>query len=240
MHTSSLAYPDSRSAQSGPRKKGSAVRGLTIVLAACLILGWALPAVAQTKSSDKGAKGQKAAPRAVLVFPTDTKGGTSDQIVDMITDVVQGRLAASDRYHSVYFLSSLPTIRRALTEATLSQTDVKNPFDNDTKVKKVARIAGYDMALVTSIDDYQYDAAKNQVSMVMSARLVDVAGGNPRAAAESGTSSLPAPKSATELTLAEKVSRDLTEKLMTALLGTPKPSSTDTDMKGKRPGKKGK
>src|SRR5205823_3742301 len=68
--------------------------------------------------------------RVVLVFATDAKGGISDQLSDVITDTIQGRLAASGQYDSVYFLRSIPTIKRALTEATLTPNEISHPYDD--------------------------------------------------------------------------------------------------------------
>lgn len=157
--------------------------------------------------------------RTILVFPPDTRGGVSDQLSDIITDVEQSRIAVSNNYQSLYFIRSLPTIRRALNEASLSTADVSHPFDSDAKLKRVAQNAGYDMVLVSSIDDYSYDAAKNQVSMTISARLIDFSGAKAvvRAAAESGkspdgTGNIP------EVKLALPVARSISEKLITDLL----------------------
>lgn len=157
--------------------------------------------------------------RVIVVFPTDGKGGVSDQIADTITETIQGRIAASGRYQSVYFLRSIPTVTRALNEATLTPNEVSHPFDDDTKLKKLMPTVGYDMALTTSVDSYTYDPAKNQVTLLISARLIDYRGAKPivHAAAENGTS--PASGgNAREIVLANAVAKSITEKLITALL----------------------
>jgi hypothetical protein len=170
--------------------------------------------------------------RVVLVFPTDTKGGVSDQLVDVIVDTIQGRIAASGRYQSVYFLRSIPTVARALNEATLTNNEVSHPYDDDTKLRKLMPYSGYDMALTTSIDSYTYDAAKNQVTLLISARLMDFRGEKPvvRAAAENGSS----PENggnAKELTLATQVAKSIAEKLMTSLLSQERPMQTGSPAK---------
>ncbi len=157
--------------------------------------------------------------RVILVFPTDTKGGASDQLADIITETVQGRIAAGGRYQTVYFLRSIPTVTRALNEATLTVNEVSHPFDDDIKLRKLMPYSGYDLALTTSVDSYSYDSAKNQVTLLISARLIDFRGEKPvvRAAAENGSS----PENggnAKELTLANQVGKSITEKLMTSLL----------------------
>ncbi len=163
--------------------------------------------------------------RVVLVFPTDGKGGVSDQLSDIVTETIQGRIAASGRYQSVYFLRSIPTVARALNEATLTANEVSHPFDDDTKLRKLMPNSSYDMALTTSIDSYTYDAAKNQVTLLISARLIDYRGAKPvvRAAAENGSSSSNG-GNAREIVLASSVAKSITEKLMTSLLSQERPA----------------
>jgi hypothetical protein len=144
-------------------------------------------------------------------------------LTDIITDTVQGRLAASGHYQSVYFLRSLPTVQRALNENALTSNEISHPFDDDAKLKKLMPLTSYYLALTTSIDSYTYDEKKNQVTMLISARLIDFSGSKPvvRAAAENGSS----PENggnAKEVTLALGVAKNITEKLMTSLLSPAK------------------
>jgi len=157
------------------------------------------------------------------VFPTDGKGGVSDQVSDTITETIQGRIAASGKYQTIYFLRSIPTVSRALAEATLTPNEVTHPFDDDIKLRKLMPQTGYDLALTTSVDSYTYDPAKNQVTLLISARLIDFRGDKPvvRAAAENGSSAENG-GNAKEITLASQVSKSITEKLMTSLLSTDK------------------
>ena len=172
--------------------------------------------------------------RTILVFPTDAKGGISDQLSDIITETIQGRIAASGRYQTVYFLRSIPTVQRALNEATLTANEVSHPFDDDTKLRKLMPNSGYDMALTTSIDSYNFDTAKNQVTLLISARLIDYRGEKPvvRAAADNGSSPGNA-GNAREIVLASLVAKSITEKLMTALLSQDKPMAGSAAPAGK-------
>lgn len=185
------------------------------------------PARARRTASGRASSRLKvmAPSRVILVFPTDTKGGVSDQLSDIISDTIQARISASGRFQSVYFLRSIPTIARALNEATLTANEVSHPFDDDAKLRKLMPNTGFDMALTTSVDSYTYDSAKNQVTLLISARLIDFRGEKPvvRAAAENGSS--PANGgNAKELTLASDVAKNITEKLMTSLLA-PSPAA---------------
>ncbi len=182
-------------------------------------------ATAQDTKKTPPAKTTAAPPRSVLVFPTDTKGGVSNQVADDVVSVEKSRLSLSKTYSPIEFLPSIPTVKLALTEQTLTLAEVKKPFDSDAKLKKLAGVTGYDLVLVSSIDDYEYDATKNQVSVVMSARLIDYSGAKSvvRSAAQSATSPAAAGNTP-ELKIATELVRGLMDKLMTSII-TPKPTT---------------
>ena len=166
-------------------------------------------------------KGKEIAPqKVVLVFPTDGADSISSQLSDAVTDTVQGRLSASGNYQTVYFLKSLPTIKRALNDSTITPIDATKPFaDKEDKVKTLASLSGYSLSIVSSIDSYTYDKEKNQVGIILSARLVDFSGEKPvviGAAAISDDS--PGGGNAKELTIATDLARKLAEKVMTQIL----------------------
>ncbi|HLJ56333.1 MAG TPA: hypothetical protein VKT77_14930, partial [Chthonomonadaceae bacterium] len=168
----------------------------------------------------RGAKEKMAvASRTVLVFPTDGKGGISDQLSDVVTDTMRARIGASGKYQTVYFLRSLPTVVRALNESTLTNNEVSHPFDDDAKLKKLMPQTSFDLALTTSVDSYNYDAAKNQVTLLISARLIDFRGAKPvvKAAAENASSAASG-GNAREIDLATEVAHNIAEKLITSLL----------------------
>jgi hypothetical protein len=202
------------------------VSSLACVLLLCIgLIGPAKAQESSKKSSAPPAKNSTVPVRNVLVFPTDTKGGVSDQVADDIVNVVESRLGLTKIYAPVEFLPSIPTVKLAISEQTLTQADVKKPFDSDSKLKKLSGVTGYDLVLVSSIDDYEYDSAKNVVSVVMSARLIDYSGAKAvvRSAAQSATSS-GKDGNAPEIKVATELVRSLMDKLMTAII-TPKPTT---------------
>ncbi len=195
-----------------------------VCLSVLALSAFSYTANAQQKSG--GSKSGGSAPvelKRILVFPTDTRGGVSDQVADDIAAVIKSRLIASHLYEPLSFLSSIPTVKVGLTEQTLVQTDVRKPFDSDTKLKKLSSVTGYQYVIVSTVDDYQYDSNANELNIVMSVRLIDYSGAKAvvRTAAQSATS----PKNTAnvpELKLATDLVRSLTDKLMTSIL-TPKP-----------------
>ncbi len=163
--------------------------------------------------------------KQVLVFPPDTKGGASDQISDDILGTIKDRLTASKKYEPIRFLSSIPTVRLAVMQNTLLPADVRKPFDNDAKLKKLSGVTGQSYVIVASVDDYEYDSAKNQVNVVISVRMIDYTGAKAvvRSAAQSASSPANAGNTA-ESKLASDLAKSLTDKLMTSIL-TPKPTT---------------
>jgi hypothetical protein len=197
----------------------------TVALTLSLVQGISNACFAQKNAGD-GAKGSTPHElKNILVFTTDTKGGVSDQVADDIVAVIKSRLMATKMYQPIGFPSSIPTVKLALAEQTLTQSDVRKPFDSDVKLKKLAGVTGYNYVIVSSIDDYQYDTTKNQVSIVLSIRLVDYSGAKPvpRSAGSSATSAVNTTNTP-ELKIASDLVRGLADKLMTAIL-TPTPTT---------------
>lgn len=159
--------------------------------------------------------------QVVLVFPVDAKG-TAEQLSDVVTDVIKSRLALSGKYSGVNYLTSLPSVRRGVTEQTLSQADVLPPFTSRTKVQKLTTTAGYTLAVVSSIDQYEYSPDNGNVAIVLSIQLIDFSGATPKnyTAAEPVTTAPKSAKTATDTTAAEAAVRTLAEKLIASVLAS--------------------
>lgn len=223
-----------------PARRAVFGRIASAVLAALLVFGSRAPMAAQS-----GANGQKPAGPTktrnrrgkstvpltiVVVFPVDTKGGASDQVADVITDVERSRLNTTERYDPFTFVRGLPSIQRALSTQTLNPEDVQSPFDNTAKLIRLMGVLNYPMALVSSIDAYQYDADTQQMTFILSGRLVDFSGQKPRVIRQvtvTGETPKNLPHPAREGLVAELVARDATEKLMSDLLVPPKPAAPE-------------
>ena len=220
---------------------------------ACFGMGWllggAVPAAAQDRPAgnndnnvrrsetpkkesrpNKDQKKDGPMVQTVLIFPPDTPSpaGIADQLTDTVTRVVQRRLDFSKKYHSVYFLRSMPTVRRAINDGAVTAIDTDRPF-NPLKAKKLSQLTGYNTVFMTDINGYSFDADKHQATLSLTLTLIDYSGSKPitRSAGEEMVSSDKEPKSATEITVAMDVARDLTEKLMTELF-KPKPAASVT------------
>lgn len=206
---------------------------LALILASTAILP-PHPAQAQSRPRQKKPGRMEEAPRrVVLVFPPDVAntetsddGFNPEQLTDIVVDVIQSRLKSVGGYRTVYYSRGLPTIRRAVIEGTITTAEADRPFAPDEKVRRLAQLTGHDLVLVSSIDDYQYDPEKNQVTLVMSARLIDFAPEKKaiRAVGESMTGP-EAPKGKKQLEVALEAARTLTEKMINELLRPAKPAS---------------
>jgi hypothetical protein len=228
------------------------VATLMSLFALLWIAGFVLPASAQTDSgaqdsgdkktkqkkdsgkadskdskSAKKPKGPAVPKKDILVFPADTKGGPSDQLAGIIGDVIKGRLEGSELYQPNAFSLSSPTFRRALAEQTLLPKEVKPPYDTNAKVQKLTQFAGYNYAVTSSVDDYEYDAAKQQVSISITVILIDFSSGKPqpRPYGDSATTAAKAVKDASDTAPVINLARDLTEKIMTEILKPAKPAA---------------
>ncbi len=166
-------------------------------------------------------------PRVVLLFPPDvsshiTTGVVPPFLTGISSEIQETRLQFTGVYEPVFFIGSLPSIRRANTEGTLSNADLNPPFDANAKLQKIISATLYDMALVSSIDDYQFDPTTRQVSIVMSVRLIDFFDSSrSRTASESypfTTNPTVIPQSTSERILATQAIRDITERLMSEVL----------------------
>ncbi len=178
--------------------------------------------------------GKMMAPEAVktvLIFSADTSlEGVAPTLADTIAEVQQAKLQASDKFSTVKFRRSLPTIRRGVIDGSVGTADVDKPYDvSDAKVKRLASLAGYPVTLVTTINDYQYDAAKNQVSLVVTMKMVDFSKDPPLVKSGGDSYTGPeAPKSKKESVVAMEAARAISEKMITDLLAPSKPKPAES------------
>lgn len=173
------------------------------------------------KDAKKGSgKTGYVAKRVVLVFPVDAKGAAAEQLSDIITDVEKARLASTGNFGTVSFLASLPSIRRGLSEQSLTPTDIHAPFATTAKAQRLTTAAGYDAAMISSLDSYEYNADNQNVTMVLSIQMIDYSGATPRNYTAANTVTTPAKsvKNATDTTATTEAARNLTEQLMTDVL----------------------
>ena len=202
----------------------------TFALSLTLLLS-ANPASAQKKDKKppkEAPQAPKAEPKRIMLFPTDYQEGTkASTLTDAIERSITRRLGENDQYAVTAFFPAMSLIKRALIQRQIEKKDVEHPYDKLDKAKKLADIAGYNLVILSSINDYQYDATKKQITLDISIRIIDFAGEKPAVltyVAETATSKTSTEANATEEKIALDFARDFIEKLMKDVL---KPKATD-------------
>ena len=156
--------------------------------------------------------------RSILVYPVDVTGANvpaKEEVSNLLTDVVRSRLIASDAYTVSLFHRSLAPVARLHNDQQLSDTDINPPFAEDNaKAPRIARLAGYDLVFIGSVDSYT--VADNKGEMTVSGRILDVVTG---AISKSVTLSASSPQSATaaEVDRVLQAARAAGERLATQL-----------------------
>jgi hypothetical protein len=199
-------------------------------LAGVLLLSTApLSAQKKDKKPPKEApQSPKTEPKRILLFPTDyQEGSKAIALTDAVERSITRRLSEKDQYAVTAFFPAMSLIKRAVIQRQIEKKDVEHPYDKTDKAKKLADIAGYNLVVLSSINDYQFDATKKQVTLDISIRIVDFAGEKPAVitfVAETATSPTSTDANATEEKIALDFARDFIEKLMKDVL---KPKATE-------------
>ncbi len=138
--------------------------------AICVLL-----AGSSTGSSAQGNLAQ-AVKKLLLIFPVDVTSASvpaKDEMSQLMTDVAVSRAVATKTYSVTQFYRGQPSITRLHNDQQLTDADLQEPFSEDNrKPVKIAKLIGYDVALVGSLDDYQF--TDNQVTVTVSGRLIEV------------------------------------------------------------------
>lgn len=210
------------------------LRTLVLFFVFSLSLGLMLtpsPSAAQKKDKKppkEAPTAPKAEPKRILLFPVDfQEGSKASTLADAIERSITRRLTEKDQYAVTAFFPAMSLIKRAVIQRQIDKKDVEHPYDKTDKAKKLADIAGYNLVILSSINDYQYDATKKQVTLDISIRIVDFAGEKPAVVtfvAETATSPASTDANPNEEKIALDFARDFIEKLMKDVL---KPKATE-------------
>ncbi len=200
--------------------------GLPIALMLTAVSMVATPLIARPISQKPASKSnaddsKKAEPRRILMLPIDTPDGKGETLTDALNEIVQKRFTEKDAFALTIFEPTSALIKRAVIDRQIERKDLKKPFDNVAKAKKLAGLLGYKLVLLIAINDYQYDEAKKQATLDISLRIVDFSGEKPKVekyVAETATSPADAPKEKKEATIASDLLKELGEKLVKDML----------------------
>lgn len=154
-------------------------RRMAIALIAALYL---LPAAGTTLMAAQPV----AARQTLVVFPFEmtadkTGSAAQDTLGADFANALKSSLAGSSAYIVMAYNERLPSVVRGVNDALLKKEDVAGPFgpdkDQRDRALRVASAMSADVALVGSIDEYKYDAAKKQFVVTVTAEMVAVNSG---------------------------------------------------------------
>ncbi len=195
-----------------------------LILAAALCVVKSAECDVQTKNKKHPNKSNRSVPapelHRILLFPVDAKFDDSAVVTEIIGGVEESRLNLSSQYSPVYFLSSIPTVKRALLDSSLSPADVAPPFYSETKIKKLSEITACETALVSVIEDFKYDTSHRNFSFKITIQLLDFKNSSKakNQVSQTASSTVNSAKDLNDISSVLPSVRDVTEKLMTALL----------------------
>lgn len=201
------------------RPSRTAALALGLLAAACIAAFAAPP-------PGKGKTPPAPPPENLLLFPTGAASGVPASITRVVSDVVKGRLAASGKYAVDEFSVSNPTVRRALSDHTISRADATPPFDTASKIRRLSNMLGYRLAVTSSVDAYDFDPAQHRVLAAVTVSLLDLTGAKPHTgtSAQSITTAANSTGDAADTSAAEQAVRTEVEKMMTSILKPPAPA----------------
>ena len=167
----------------------------------------------------------------LLFFPFDVDPSITNDITNvtnMLNDVAISRLEVTKEYSVMRYSWSFPTIKRMVADNVITSDDSKPPFSDDNiKLVKLTKGLDYTIAMVGSVDEYNYDPDKHTLEITVSARLVDVTKKVVLKLA-ARTISSPSEMSMTENQIAVQTARKAGDLLMNDLLSIPKKEKSTT------------
>jgi hypothetical protein len=117
----------------------------------------------------------------IVIFPfsvadTVTQPNLGTDVGRLLTQVLS---STPGFYVSDYFKRHASLQRAALEGGSLTEKDLANPagIGNRELAAKIARVMGYDMALIGDVESYKYDPAANTCEIMITSQLVDAKSG---------------------------------------------------------------
>lgn len=213
-------------------KKTSSLRLRYLSLIA-LGMAMALVAICITPANAKESSKKKVEieKTRLLFFPFDVDPSITNDITNvtnMLNDVAISRLEVTHEYSVMRYSWSFPTIKRMVADNVITSDDSKPPFSDDNiKLVKLTKGLDYTIAMVGSVDEYNYDPDKHTLEITVSARLVNVTK-NVVLKLAARTISSSSEMSMTEKQIAEQTARKAGDLLMDDLLSVLKTQKTTT------------
>ena len=116
---------------------------------------------------------------SIIIFPFDEAASSPIETLSQdIANSIQSRIGLTGAYRTILYSERLPSVQRAVAEATLKKEDLKGPFGVEKAqidgARKVAREVAADLVLIGSIDDVKVDAQKKTAQIAYEVMIVSV------------------------------------------------------------------
>lgn len=159
--------------------------------------------------------------KTLLLFPFDvasTMAPNAEELSGLLTDAAGSRLIATNSYAVTTYYRAWPPVARLHQDQQLGEGDVIAPFAEDNrKSVKVAKLVGYEVVCIGSVDDYQYNETDKQVTLTVSGRVIVVETGQVLKNVTLSASSVKGGEKSKEEELNLDAGRQAMEKLMAQL-----------------------
>jgi hypothetical protein len=159
-------------------RTAAAAAVLALGLAGVTALGAAVAAPAAAPQAGRaGMMSAAAIPTNVLIFPADIAGAKLDgddpaaraarDAQEIITDAVRSKMSRAGVGLYVYS-RRLPSVQRAVSEASLKADEAAGPGDDDQRALRLAQLVGASEFVVLSVENYKYDPATRTATFTLS------------------------------------------------------------------------
>lgn len=182
---------------------------------------------------------QQAVPRqSLVIFPLattaipDAQRQNVEQYASDLLVLISEGLTASKKYTVITFDERAAAIQRALREQKVTEKEITQPIDTTASgtalAVKLADLLGANVALIGSVDAYQYNLDKGEANVTVTLRMIDVRTGKTRDTTVTGTATrIQGQPGQTELAIGIAASYDAAEKLLAGIASVSSTELTD-------------
>lgn len=173
-----------------------------------------------------GKKPRRTQKEDVVLFPfsVDQRAASDAESVgqcarDLFAMVSDG-LADSESFAPITFEARLPCVQRAVREQRIGEKDALEPIDTSLsgirRAQKLASLIGVRLAMIGSVDRYDFQEASGEAQLTATVQLIDVGTGKIEGAfmVTGRAARLPDQKAQSELAIATKATYDAAKKLL--------------------------
>lgn len=122
---------------------------------------------------------------SLIVFPiaggssfTSASAESVQRCADRLSEILNDGLSQSRRFNPIWFDSKIPTLKRAVEERKITEQELSEPFDTTvegrTRACRLAQLLNAQIAVIGSVDAYEFREADSEVELTVTVQLIDV------------------------------------------------------------------